>query len=169
MRLNPDSRDMAFLVDVSSSICQGTTFDRDGECENFKMQETFIESVMMTLLDEDSTTGMISWATTIQELYPFMEHVGVEENIDALHENLIYAEGATMTGAMTRSYLDFLSADQERLGAVGREQVAVMITDGVATDDACQHASEFSAVMRGEHTLSFPFQSENIYVYEMSH
>ena len=118
------------------------------------MQETFIESVMMTLLDEDSTTGMISWATTIQELYPFMDHVGVDKNIEALHENLQYTEGATMTGEMTRSYLDFLSADQERLGAIGREQVAVMITDGVATDDPCEHASEFATVMRGEYTLS---------------
>ena len=150
MRLNPDSRDVTFLVDVSSSICQGELYDRNGECESFKMQETFIESVMTTVLDEDSTTGMISWSTLVNELYPLMDHVGVDENVNALHEHLQYMEGSTMTGAMIRAYLDFLSEDQERLGAVGREQVAVMITDGVATDDPCQYALEFTAAVRGE-------------------
>ena len=155
--MNPDSRDIAFLVDVSSSICSGSDYDMDGECDNFKLQETFIESLMTTLLDETSTTGMISWATTVQELYPFMVHVGVDENVNAMRENLQYEMGATMTGAMLQRYIDFLSADQGQLGQAGRDQAVVMITDGISTDNVCDYASEFQSALQGKNEMNKNF------------
>ena len=139
--------DIAFLVDVSSSICQGQEYDRDGECEAFKMQKTFIESLMNDMLDDNSMTGMMSWSTQIFELYPFGEYIGADDNIAAMYEMLEYAEGSTMTGAMTQQYLQFLAPSQQQ--RVDRKQVVIIITDGVATDDACRHAVEFESATRG--------------------
>jgi len=139
-----DQVDVAFLVDVSSSICQGSSsLDRDGECQAFKQQEAFIESLMRDILDSGSTTGMISWSTRVNELYEFNQYFGVDENVAALHEHLIHAQGATMTGAMIDSYLDFLAEDQAVRHESGRKQVVVLITDGVSTDLACQNAETF--------------------------
>ena len=150
--------DIAFLVDVSSSICAGSRYDRDGECEAFKLQKSFIEGLMTNILQDDSTTGMISWATQVFELYPFEEHFGVETNLAAMDEMLQYAEGSTMTGAMTSQYLQYLApAQEQRFGRVvgspwsfDRKQVIIMITDGVPTDDACAHALEFEEATRGK-------------------
>ena len=112
---------------------------------------------MTTLLDETSTTGMISWATTVQELYPFMVHVGVDENVNAMRENLQYEMGATMTGAMLQRYIDFLSVEQGQLGQAGRDQAVVMITDGVSTDNACDYASEFQSALQGKNEMNKNF------------
>ena len=145
-----DQVDVAFLVDVSSSICQGSSsLDRDGECQAFKQQEAFIESLMRDILDSGSTTGMISWSTRVNELYEFNQYFGVDENVAALHEHLIHAQGATMTGAMIDSYLNFLAEDQAVRHESGRKQVVVLITDGVSTDLACQNAETFRELTQG--------------------
>jgi len=136
--------DVAFLVDVSSSICAETfLFDEDGECEFFKMQELFLENLMNEILIQESTSGMISFATQVYELYRLEEHFGPEENVNAMHSNLEYSRGATFTGAMIGRYLEFLNVDQARLHAAGRKQVVVIVTDGVPVDDPCKNANEF--------------------------
>ena len=92
---------------------------------------------------------MISWATSVSELYPFLDYVGVEDNVNALHEHLRYTEGLTMTGAMIESYMEFLNEDQRALAEAGREQVIVLITDGVPTDLVCSRSDEFAQSVEG--------------------
>ena len=88
--------DVSFIVDVSSSICTGTQFDRDGECLYFKNHQELIQYLMKEALTEDSTTSLISWSNEINLIYNMEEHYGLQDNRNALAA-LKYTKGATFT------------------------------------------------------------------------
>merc|ERR1719285_858502 len=88
---------------------------------------------------------------TFEDIPPNQGPLGLAQSLEALRTTLVYSEGSTMTGELTQQYLQYLApkmnercqSESGKIGCEGRTQVVVMITDGVATDDACKYASEW--------------------------
>ena len=143
-----DAIDIAFLVDVSSTICSNSTIDSRGECIEFKQQKSFIASLTHHILLDDSTTGLISASTSGNEFYGFNEYIGADSNWDALDQHLVFSGGEAVTTEMMDRYVSYLAVNQSARHELGRTQAVIVILSDVQDDFECEDTrSFFSATM----------------------
>merc|ERR1712150_66385 len=55
--------DATFIVDVSSSICQGEALNEDNECENFEHIEHFVSNIVAASTKESMVAAIVQFST----------------------------------------------------------------------------------------------------------
>jgi len=153
------SYDATFIVDVSSSICQGEELNDDAECQNFEYIEHFIRNLANGSTKADMSASIVQFSTIATMKLNHGWITGPQTVSNAIESLVTWPGGSTNLGLALGMVLDM---KEESAAQWPASQNYYIITDGNPTDNPCTMADEWNAATANDNVYIVAIEETNL-------